>query len=90
MLNNPYTAFWAAMQQHSADAAGLPPVCEGVVTASEPLQVSVMGLPFGGGDLQVNEILLDPEKPLQKGNRVLCLSIDGWQTIYILCKVVAI
>lgn len=75
--------------QGSTTAAG----AFGRVTATAPLTVATQGLAFTGAALGVNPMLLEededfPDRRLSAGNRVLCATLDGWQTIVVICKVV--
>ncbi len=86
---DPFMELWA---QFSTPASGLAFV-QGKVTSTSPLTVFSAGLSFLGKELRVNaELLKEPEEgespPLEAGDHVLCCTLDDWQTLYILCKVV--
>ena len=58
----------------------------GRVVSASPPSVSVMGLTFTGAQLGVNAKLTGEEAPAV-GATVLCVTLDGWQTILLLCEV---
>lgn len=63
------------------------------VTAVKPFAIIAHGLGFSGSELQINaQLLQEPvdgeDPPVKPGDSVLCATLDGWQMIYILCKVV--
>lgn len=85
-------AFMKLVEAFSTPGTGLA-FCQGQVTSASPFTVFCSGLSFMGSDLRVNaDLLKEPEegeeKPVQPGDQVLCCTMDDWQTLYILCKVV--
>lgn len=61
----------------------------GVVASEEPLRVSVRGITFDRGAIQINSLCdTGTEEGVHAGSRVLCATLDGWQTIIVICEVV--
>lgn len=84
--------FMSLLKQFSTPKSGLA-FSQGKVTSKSPLTVFCSGLSFLGKELRVNaDLLKEPEEgespPLEPGSHVLCCTLDDWQTLYILCKVV--
>lgn len=84
--------FMKLLEQFHTPESGLA-FSQGKVTSTAPLTVFCSGLSFTKSELRVNaELLREPEEgeepPLEAGNSVLCCTLDEWQTLYILCKVV--
>lgn len=86
---NPFLELMALL-----DPKTTPPVLFSArVTGVKPFSVLAEGLGFSGSELQVNAALLqepkeDEEPPVRAGDSVLCATFNGWQTIYVICKVV--
>lgn len=81
-MPDPYHEFWGLLQTQQVT----PRAAEGIVMNALPLQIRAAGLLYEGNDLKINAAI-DLET-IFSGDRVLCLSMDEWQTLYILCKVV--
>ena len=58
----------------------------GRVVSTSPQTVSVMGLTFTGAQLSVNALLTGENAPAV-GAKILCVTLDGWQTILLVCEV---
>ncbi len=84
-MGNPYFDFWNMMNASQGQAPLLASV--GHTVSSEPLRVRTMGLVYEPSEIQLNAQL--PREELMAGDKVFCVTGDGWQTILILCKVVA-
>lgn len=86
---NPFLEL-AGMMELKGD---LPVLFSARVTGVQPFSVIAEGLGFSGRELRVNAALLqEPEEgeapPVKAGDSVLCATFDGWQTIFVICKVV--
>ena len=88
---NPFLDFAGLFQP-----TGSQPVMEQAkVTSLRPFAVFCRGLPFSGADLRVNaELLRQPEEseepPVKAGDDVLICTVNDWQTIFVICKVVTV
>ena len=81
-MPDPFHEFWGLFRP----SAEPPATGEGVVMNAQPLQIRAAGLLYEKTDLKLNAAI--NRETLCAGDRVLCLSMDDWQTLYILCKVV--
>lgn len=62
----------------------------GVVKTVSPLTVDIAGLEYRADELLINALLATGEHPLQTGDQVICLPLDGDDSRYfILAKAVA-
>lgn len=87
---NPFLEL-AGMMTPGADG---PVLFSARVTALQPFSILAHGLSFAGQELRINAALTkepeEGEEPfLRIGDSVLCATADGWQTIYVICKVVS-
>ena len=59
----------------------------GTVVKTSPMTVATMGLTFTGAQLGVNRALTGETAP-ECGAAVLCVTLDGWQTVILVCEVI--
>ena len=88
-MDNPFLTLAAMM----APSGTQPVLFSARVTSVKPFSILAHGLGFSGSELRINaQLLQEPEEgkdpPVKSGDSVYCATADGWQTIYILCKVV--
>lgn len=82
-MMNAYEKLAEALQPETVFFAG----ALGRVVSASPPSVSVMGMTFTGAQLGVNALLTGEDAP-DAGATVLCVTLDGWQTISVICEVV--
>ena len=80
---NAYEKLAEALAQEPARVSG----AMGKLVGTSPMTVATMGLTFSGAQLGVNGLLTGEEAPAAGAN-VLCITLDGWQTVILVCEVV--